>query len=65
MAGYRAYIVGQDGHFKRAEEFEATDDASAVRRAEDFAAADPVELWEGARRIGVIESRGEPAAATR
>lgn len=63
MAGYRAYIVGQNGHFKRSEEFEATDDASAVRRAEDFAAADPVELWQGARRIGVIESRGEQTAA--
>ncbi|MBX3552557.1 MAG: hypothetical protein KIT85_06580 [Pseudolabrys sp.] len=63
MAGYRAYIVGHDGHFKRSEEFEAADDASAVRRAEDFAAADPVELWEGARRIGVIASRGEVVAA--
>lgn len=64
MAGYRAYIVGQDGHFKRSEEFEAADDASAVRRAEDFAESNPVELWQGARRIGVIASRGEPAAAT-
>ncbi len=64
MAGYRAYIVGQDGHFKGSEEFEATDDASAVRRAEDFAAANPVELWQGARRIGVIASRDEQVAAT-
>jgi len=63
MVGYRAYIVGQDGHFKRSEEFEAGDDASAVRRAEDFATADPVELWEGARRIGLIERRNEPVAA--
>lgn len=57
MADYRAYIIGHDGHFKRSEEFEAPDDASATRRAEEFATANPVELWQGARRLGRIESR--------
>lgn len=54
MAHYRAFLIGTDGHFKGAEEFISDSDTSALEHARQFAKAQPVEVWQEARRVGVI-----------
>jgi hypothetical protein len=57
MIDYRAYIVGNDGHFETFEVVTADCDESAVKAAEklvDKHAA--VEVWHLARKIAVLKS---------
>jgi hypothetical protein len=55
MSHYRAFIIGDDGHFKSAQEFLSDSDTSALEHARQFAKENPVEVWQEARRIGMIE----------
>jgi hypothetical protein len=48
---YRAYIVGQDGHFRGFEGFACRDDADAVAKAERLIDGHDIELWSGERFI--------------
>jgi hypothetical protein len=68
MTGYRAYIVGQDGHFISATELECADDEAALKYAKQLVNGHDVEIWSGPRFIarldvgGGISDAPEPAA---
>ena len=45
MAEYRAYIVGDDGHFMGFEGLVCSDDAQAIENAKCLVDGHDVELW--------------------
>ena len=45
MPDYRAYVVGADGRFQNAIEFEAPDDAHAIDQAIKLLNGRDVEVW--------------------
>jgi hypothetical protein len=51
MAEYRAYIVGDDGHFISFEGFICVDDSEAIDKAKRLVDGHDVELWSGARLV--------------
>jgi hypothetical protein len=51
MAEYRAYIVGNDGHFAIFELFTCNDDNEAVAKAKRLVDGNDVEVWSGERFI--------------
>jgi hypothetical protein len=57
MPAYRAYVVGEDGHFKNAHEFECTSDAEAREWARQLVDHRDLELWCLDRFIEKISSR--------
>ena len=56
MPEYRAYIVGDDGHFMRALNFECPDDEAAKERAKQLVDGCDVELWQLERKIETFRS---------
>ena len=56
MSEYRAYVIGSDGHFVSGEGFEAADDEAAIETATRFARHGDVEVWQAARKVGLIAS---------
>jgi hypothetical protein len=54
---YRAYTVGQDGHFIGFEPMLCADDSEAIEKAKGFVDGHDVELWSGDRLV-VRLSRG-------
>ena len=59
MAGYRAYIIGTEGHFLRAIELICPDDDSAKEYAENLVDGHDVELWQQDRRIATFKHKRE------
>jgi hypothetical protein len=57
VANYRAYLIGDDGHFWEAISMLCADDADAMKRAQCLANRHNVELWEGDRKVGTFEPR--------
>lgn len=52
MADYRAYIIGDDGHFIGAEMLTiAADDAAAIEAAKRLVDKHDVELWDRDRLV--------------
>jgi hypothetical protein len=52
MADYRAYIIGDDGHFIGAETLgTAADDAAAIEAAKRLVDEHDVELWDRDRLV--------------
>jgi hypothetical protein len=51
MQGYRAFVIGLDGHFENCVEIMCEDDAEAVRLAKQLVDRRDIELWQRARRI--------------
>ena len=51
MVDYRAYIIGEDGHFLRAIDLQCPDDSAAKEMAERLVDGHDVELWCGARLV--------------
>jgi hypothetical protein len=60
MLHYRAYIVGEDGHFQNAIDLMCAEDAEAIERARQLVDGHGVELWQGARMIGRFERASLP-----
>jgi hypothetical protein len=56
MKEYRAYLIGSDGHFTSREGFVAVDDDAAIGTAQRFARLCDVEVWQAARKVGLIKS---------
>jgi hypothetical protein len=54
---YRAYAVGQDGHFLWSEEFVAASDDAAFQHARQFVDHHDVELWSGERFVANLKAR--------
>jgi hypothetical protein len=59
MTDYRAYLVGEDGHFKRAVELDCPDDEAAKEQAKQLVDGHDVELWHRSRKIAVFKHKLE------
>jgi hypothetical protein len=59
-AGYRAYVVGRDGHFMDAHAFFAENDDAALKYARQFVDGHDVELWAGGRFVVKLTIKKEP-----
>lgn len=55
MRGFRAYLIGEDGHIVVRVDIEADDEAVAGERAKQLVDGHAVELWEGATRLARLE----------
>jgi hypothetical protein len=52
MAVYRIYVLSPEGHVAApAEVLECPDDREAIRQARQYAGKEPVEVWEGTKRV--------------
>ncbi len=54
MMEYRAYVIGEDGHFIRAVELFCPDDKAAIEQAKLLTANHAVELWQLGRRVAQL-----------
>jgi hypothetical protein len=54
MAEYRAFFVGNGGHFAGFEPLVCADDAEAIEKAERLVDGHDVELWSGPRLVARI-----------
>ena len=58
MPEYRAYIVGEDGHFIGYEPMVCANDNEATEKAKPLSNRGPVELWSGPHLV-VLLAAGE------
>lgn len=56
---YRVYEIGEDGHIAGRAEISCVDDEEAKARAMQLANGRIVELWQGVRKIVLLEHRPE------
>jgi len=61
MQGYRAFVIGVDGHIENCVEILCEDDSEAIRLAKKLVDRRDIELWQRARRIETF--RYIPSAA--
>jgi hypothetical protein len=54
MPEYRAYIIGDDGHFFEAVPLECADDAEAIEKAKRLVDDHDVELWQRDRKVATF-----------
>jgi hypothetical protein len=59
MAEYRAYLIGDDGHFYDAVSLVCADDAEAMEKAKRLAVGHDVELWQLDRKIATLNHKPE------
>jgi hypothetical protein len=59
MTEYRAYFVGNDGHFNGFEPLVCLDDATANKLAKSLTNSHGIELWSGVRLIRKLPARTE------
>jgi hypothetical protein len=57
MPDYRAYLIGTDGHFYKAVDLNAPDDAAAIAAAKQLVDGDDVKLWHRDRKIAKFEPK--------
>ena len=55
MQGYRAFIIGPDGHVTDRVDLPGLTEEEAKQRAKDLVDANAVELWQGSRKIARYE----------
>ena len=56
MAYYRAYIIGQDGHFQSAVKLDSADDDAAIETAKQLVGGHDVEVWQQDRLVAKLQS---------
>jgi hypothetical protein len=61
MPDYRAYTVGDDGHFNGYEPLACANDEEAITKAKVLVQRHAVELWDGPRLVSSIPK--QPARA--
>jgi hypothetical protein len=59
MEGYRAYILGADGHVENRVDLMCEDEAEATRLAKQLVDGHDVELWQLARRVETFRRTSE------
>lgn len=57
MEGYRAYILGFDGHVRNRVDLICDDEAEAIRLAKQLVDGHDVELWQLGRLVGMFTAR--------
>jgi hypothetical protein len=60
VAEYRAYSVGEDGHFIGFEPLVCVNDAEAIEKAGRLVVGHDVELWNGERFVKRLFSPNSP-----
>jgi hypothetical protein len=56
MPVYRIYALSPDGHVTApAQLVECQDDNEAIRQARQYISEEPIEVWEGAKRVVRLE----------
>jgi hypothetical protein len=60
MPEYRAYIIGEDGHFLGCEPLVCADDAEASAHAQRLINGHDIELWNGPRLVGRLHYKPPP-----
>ena len=55
MEGYRAFIIGPDGHVTDRVDLPGLTEEEAKKRAKHLLGANAVELWQGSRKIARYE----------
>ena len=58
MQGYRAYIMGPDGHVQNRVDLRCHDDVEATRLAKQLVDGCDVELWQLDRKIETLKHPG-------
>jgi hypothetical protein len=61
MHGFRAYIIGDDGHVKDRVDLMCADEGEAKHRAKQLVNGQPIELWHLDRKIARFDP---PKAST-
>ena len=56
MPEYRAFFLGDDGHFVGFEPLVCADDSEAIEKAKRLSERRPVELWSGARFVARLSA---------
>ena len=59
MGEYRAYTVGDDGHFMSFEPLICVDDAEAIERTKRLIDGRDIELWSGERLVIQISRKAK------
>ena len=59
MTNYRAYIVGDDGHFIGFEPLICRDDIEAITNARRLVDGHDIELWSGKRFVIKLEANSK------
>jgi ketosteroid isomerase-like protein len=54
MAHYRAYQVGNDGHYVAGLDLDCADDEEAIEAAKQFVDQYDIELWQGSRKVALL-----------
>jgi hypothetical protein len=65
MADYRAYTVGDDGHFSDCHGRVCSDDSDAVEWAKQLVFSRVIELWCGGRFVAKLEPKPGIEASAR
>jgi hypothetical protein len=59
MTAYRIYVVNPEGHVSDPPQIvECADDQEAVRQARQYLDTKPLEVWDGAKRVGILKPKG-------
>lgn len=56
MVAYRAYFIGNDGHFKKVRVLECPDDKAVIAEAKKLQDGYDVEIWDLARMVIRLET---------
>jgi hypothetical protein len=59
MSHYRAYVIGQDGHFIKSVILDCANDDAAIEAAKRLVDGHDIELWELDRQIAKFEHKPE------
>ena len=54
---YRAYLIGNDGHFFEAVPLVCATDAEAIEKAEQLVDGHAIELWQRDRKIAKFDRK--------
>jgi predicted RNA-binding Zn-ribbon protein involved in translation (DUF1610 family) len=63
MPPYRAFVVGKDGHFRKAVVLYCADDTTAVQEAKKLVDGKDIELWKMDRRVAILKGSNNSAVA--
>jgi len=54
VADYRAYQLGEDGHYVSGLDLDCADDEEAIEAAKQFVDSYDIELWQGSRKVVLL-----------
>ena len=59
MTNYRAYVIGEDGHFFKAFPLDCANDGDAMEKAKNLVENHNVELWDHDRKVASFKAQCE------